>query len=49
LRAINEIGFFAVLEIKGDVVQKRGLIGFYCEVVMGMLVFNKIPGNIPLG
>jgi hypothetical protein len=48
-RAIHEIRFLAVIEPEGDVLEKTGLIVFNGEVVMGMPIFDKVSGKLPLG
>jgi hypothetical protein len=48
-RAINKIGFLAVFEVEGNILEKTGLIVLYCEVVMGMFLFDEVSGKIPLG
>lgn len=41
-RAINKVGFLAVIEPEGNVLEKTGLIVFNCEVVMGMFFFDEV-------
>ncbi len=45
----DEIGLFALLKIKGEIFEQRGLIAFDGEVVMGLSIFDQIVGELALG
>ena len=47
--AENEVGFLALLEIQGEVLEEVGLVAFDGEVVVRLSVLDQIGGELALG